>query len=330
MGQKTVWSAVCFGTPSFYLTFDFMPNTGNLRNEITADALRQGDFRMVARAISLVENAESGSDELLRKLEHRNAPVLGITGPPGAGKSTLVDVLIKQFTAEGKKLAVLCVDPSSSFHSGALLGDRIRMNRWHNNPLVYIRSLASRGAVGGLNPRIFQITDLLAFAGFDYILIETVGVGQSELDIAGLADQVLVVLVPESGDDIQTMKSGIMEIGDIFVVNKSDRPGADQFLMSLKSSTVHQTTKAGDEIQFIPTVATEEKGIETLYRAIMDNNHRRTAGSSLKLLTQKAWELISAYRMRDLNQEKLRISIEQAMRRPDFNIYRFAESYAGK
>ena len=155
-----------------------------------------------------------------------------------------MDALIKQFTGDGKKLAILCVDPSSSFHSGALLGDRIRMNRWYNNPLVFIRSLASRGAVGGLNPRIFQITDLLANAGFDYILIETVGVGQTEVDITRLADQVVLVLVPESGDDIQTMKSGIMEIGDIFVVNKSDRPGAEQFLHSLKSSIHYQTNKA--------------------------------------------------------------------------------------
>jgi LAO/AO transport system kinase len=306
-----------------------MPNTGNHQNEISLDALRQGDFRVLARAISRVENAEADSDDLLMNLPYRNVPILGITGPPGAGKSTLVDALIKLFTAEGRKLAVLCVDPSSSFHSGALLGDRIRMNRWHNNPLVYIRSLASRGAVGGLNPRIFQITDLLAFAGFDFILIETVGVGQTEVDIARLADQVLVVLVPESGDDIQTMKSGITEIGDIFVVNKSDRPGADQFFTSLKSSILFQTNKTRDEILFLQTTATEEKGIEALYQAILVNMHRQQAGSSLKLLTEKAWELISAYRMRDLNKESLRISLEQAMNRPGFNIYRFAESYAG-
>ena len=163
-----------------------MPDDRSL--SITPDALTKGDFQIVARAISLVENSKPGAEELLKSLAHIHVPVVGVTGPPGAGKSTVVDALIKKFTAEGKKLAILCVDPTSSFHSGALLGDRIRMNRWYNNPLVFIRSLASRGVVGGLNPRIFQITDLMANAGFDYILIETVGVGQTEVDITSLAD----------------------------------------------------------------------------------------------------------------------------------------------
>jgi len=293
---------------------------------ITAEALRNGDFRTVARSISLVENSKPGSDELLRSIETKYVPVIGITGPPGAGKSTIVDALIKKFIHDEKKLAVLCVDPSSSFHSGALLGDRIRMNRWHDNPLVFVRSLASRGAIGGLNSRIFQITDLLAFAGFDCILIETVGVGQTEVDITRLADQVVLVLVPESGDDIQTMKSGIMEIGDIFVVNKSDRPGAEQFLLSLKSSIQFQTAKPVDEISFIKTVATEEKGIAELYEAIRTNTHRLTRGPSLQQLTHKAWQIISEHRMRDVKKDYLMHSLEKAVRAPDFNIYRFAES----
>src|SRR5450755_906063 len=258
-----------------------MPTTSDQKFAITADTLKNGDFQVVARAISLVENSNSGAENLLKSIQHKNVPVIGITGPPGAGKSTLVDALIKQFTGEGKKLAVLCVDPSSSFHSGALLGDRIRMNRWFNNPLVFIRSLASRGSLGGLNPMIFQITDLLANAGFDYILIETVGVGQTEIEITRLADQVVLVLVPESGDDIQTMKSGIMEIGDIFVVNKSDRPGAEQFLTSLKSSIHYQTAKPMNEIHFIQTIATEEKGIPELYSVIKENIHRLSPHRSL-------------------------------------------------
>lgn len=293
---------------------------------ITADKLKNGDFHAVARAISLVENAGPGSEELLKSLQHVHVPVIGITGPPGAGKSTLTDALIKQFIEDGKKLAILCVDPSSSFHSGAILGDRIRMNRWYNSPSVFIRSLSSRGTMGGLNPRIFQITDLLAQAGFDYILIETVGVGQAEVDISRLADQVILVLVPESGDDIQTMKSGIMEIGDIFVVNKSDRPGAEQFLHSLKSSIHYQTNKPADEIKFIQTIATEEKGITELYKAIRENAARISHGRSLKLLTQKAWQLIAGYRMRDLDNDKLYHALEEAAGDPDFNIYRFAES----
>jgi len=293
---------------------------------ITAEMLRTGDFHVVARAISLVENAGPGAEELLKSLQHTHVPLIGITGPPGAGKSTLSDALIKQFTEDGKKLAILCVDPSSSFHSGAILGDRIRMNRWYNNPSVFIRSLSSRGTMGGLNPRIFQITDILAQAGFDYILIETVGVGQAEVDISRLADQVVLVLVPESGDDIQTMKSGIMEIGDIFVVNKSDRPGAEQFLHSLKSSIHYQTNKPADEIKFIQTIATEEKGIAELYKAIRENAARISPGRSLKLLTQKAWQLIAGYRMRDVDNNKLYNALEEAAGDPDFNIYRFAES----
>jgi LAO/AO transport system kinase len=307
-----------------------MPETGDYKPLITADALRYGDFQMVSRAISLVENARPGADALLKNIPYKHVPVIGITGPPGAGKSTLTDALIKQFVREEKKLAILCVDPSSSFHSGALLGDRIRMSRWYNHPGVFIRSLASRGTVGGLNPQIFQITDLLSGAGFDYILIETVGVGQTEVEITRLADVVVLVLVPESGDDIQTMKSGIMEIGDLFVVNKSDRPGAEQFLQYLKSSIHYPTAKSMDEISFYQTVATEEKGIEALYAAIKKSIRHPAPERSLNLLTQKAWQLISAYRMRDMNREALRLAIEKALPEADFNIYRFAESLSGK
>jgi LAO/AO transport system kinase len=305
-----------------------MSDPADQKPAITAEMLSKGDFHLIARAISLVENSRPGADELLKSLHHKPVPVIGITGPPGAGKSTLADALVKQFTSEGKKGAILCVGPSSSFHSGAILGDRIRMNRWYNNPLVFIRSLASRGAVGGLNPRIFQITDLLSNAGFDYILIETVGVGQTEVDITRLADQVVLVLVPESGDDIQTMKSGIMEIGDIFVVNKSDRPGADQFLQSLKSSIHYQTVKPMDEIRFLQTVATEEKGVADLHKIINENIHRLSPSRSTKLLAEKAWQLIAAIRMRDIHPGELGIAIEKAMKEADFNLYRFAEDFS--
>src|SRR5262249_37535052 len=148
--------------------------------------------------------------------------------PPGAGKSTLTDALIGEAIKQDKKVAVLCVDPSSPFNRGALLGDRVRMSEWYNHPKVFIRSLASRGSLGGLHPKIIEITELIKASLFDYIFIETVGVGQSEVEIAGLADVTVVVTVPESGDEIQTMKAGLMEIADIFVVNKADRPDADQ------------------------------------------------------------------------------------------------------
>ncbi|MDP4128569.1 MAG: methylmalonyl Co-A mutase-associated GTPase MeaB [Bacteroidota bacterium] len=291
--------------------------------------IRRGDFRSIARAITVIENTMPGSDALLQNLGNRHAPVIGVTGPPGAGKSTLVDALAKQWVDHDKKLAILCVDPSSAFHSGALLGDRIRMNRWYNHPQVYIRSLASRGAIGGLNPRIFEITDLLANAGFDFILIETVGVGQSEVDIARVADQVVLVLVPESGDDIQTMKSGILEIGDIFVVNKSDRSGASRFLQSLKSSLQFQSGKSFTDLRFLQTVASEEKGIGELYAAIMENIRNISPKQSLDLLAEKAWQLILDRRMRDIDRGLLIQSLKRAMEQPGFNIHRFAAQYKG-
>src|SRR6201993_1929586 len=195
--------------------------------------IHHADSRTLARCISLIENEAKGYESLLRSLPSVSTPVIGITGPPGAGKSTLVDALIGLIVEQEKKVAVICVDPSSPFNQGALLGDRLRMNRWYNSGQVFIRSLAARGALGGLHPKIIEITDLLKVAGFDYIIIETVGVGQSEIEIAGLADTTVVVIVPEGGDEVQTMKAGLMEIADIFVINKSDRPDADLFVKNL-------------------------------------------------------------------------------------------------
>lgn len=296
---------------------------------ISADNIKTGDFRTLARAISLVENGLPGADDLMKSIRFNPVPVIGVTGPPGAGKSTLVDAMTKYLSEGGRNIAILCVDPSSSFHSGALLGDRIRMNRWYDNPNVFIRSMASRGAVGGLNPRIFQITDLLAHAGFDYIIVETVGVGQTEIDIAKLADQVLLVLVPESGDDIQAMKSGVMEIADIFVINKSDRPGSAQFFQSLRISLHNRLSKSEQEIRFVQTVATEGKGIADLYHVMRENISLRSGHKDISRLTQKTWQIISEYRMRHLNKDDLKKSLEEAMKDPTFNIYRFAETLAG-
>src|SRR4051812_11793265 len=188
----------------------------------------QGDRKSIARAISLIENEVDGYEKILiTSSSGRYIPVTGITGPPGAGKSTIVDGLIRAWVTDGKRIAVLCVDPSSPFNMGSILGDRIRMQQWYNHPQVFIRSLASRGSLGGLNASIIDITQLLKGSHFDHIIVETVGIGQNEVEIAGLADTTVVVFVPEAGDDIQTMKAGLMEIADIFVVNKSDRQGAD-------------------------------------------------------------------------------------------------------
>jgi LAO/AO transport system kinase len=194
--------------------------------------LERGDTAALARAISLVENQRDGFERVLSHLHARvgrgGTRRIGLTGPPGAGKSTLTERLIQRFRAQGLKVAVVAVDPTSPFTGGALLGDRIRMESVSLDPGVFIRSMATRGSQGGLATTTEEVADVLEAFGFDRILIETVGVGQTELDIAGTADSTVLVLVPESGDGIQTLKAGVMEIAELYVVNKSDRSGADK------------------------------------------------------------------------------------------------------
>ena len=284
----------------------------------------------MSRCISLIENEVSGHEQLLQALPYNGTtPIVGITGPPGAGKSTLTDALIGKLIARGKRIAVLCIDPSSPFHRGALLGDRIRMSEWYLHPDVFIRSLATRGSLGGLHPRILEITDLLKTAGFDYILIETVGVGQSEIEIAGLADTTLVVLVPEAGDEIQTMKSGLMEIADIFVVNKSDRPGADVFVRNLRLMLSPAFHRPGEQTAIIKTVASRREGLDELMEATDEHLRRQRAGSGkYRLLAERAYHLIRERRMKTISRTDLLEKIGQEFEKGGFNLYRFAAAYS--
>jgi len=289
--------------------------------------IKSGNTKTLARTISLVENEVGDYYNFLLQLPASATKVTGITGPPGAGKSTLVDSLIGESVAHNKKVAVLCVDPSSPFNLGALLGDRVRMSEWYNHPNVFIRSLSARGSLGGLHPKIIEITDVLKAAPFDHIIVETVGVGQSEVEIAGLADTTVVVVVPEAGDDVQTMKAGLMEIADIFVVNKADRPGADTFIKNLRSMLPSNHVQAHNNIAILKTIALQKEGIKELYNAII--KHQKTATPNNKkywLLADKAYHLIQQHRMKDVNKETLKKEIEQEQE-ASFNLYKFIEKY---
>ena len=200
------------------------------------EGIRAGKIPALARAITLVENGRDGYEDVLSALHPRlgAAHRVGITGPPGAGKSTLIERLVTGYRGRGSTVAVVAVDPTSPFTGGALLGDRIRMESLTLDPGVYIRSMASRGASGGLALTTREVCDVLDAYGFDRIIIETVGVGQSELSIAGSADTTTLVLVPESGDGVQVLKAGVMEIADLYVVNKADRPGADRLVQEVE------------------------------------------------------------------------------------------------
>jgi LAO/AO transport system kinase len=290
--------------------------------------LYSGDKRALARCITLVENEWPGYEELLKQLDFtKSTPVIGITGPPGAGKSTLIGALAGYITSLGKKLAIIAVDPSSPFNRGALMGDRLRMSEHYLNPNIFIRSMASRGSLGGLAPKIFEVADIIKASGFDYIIIETVGVGQSEVEIAALADTTVLALVPEAGDDIQTIKSGVMEIADVYVLNKADRDGANTFVKNL-SMLAHTNARDGWEAPVIKTVATKNEGLVELLDAIEKhhqhgfNNHKKA-----HLMAEKAMMLIRNLRTRDISFETIEQDLQQLMAEKNFNLYQYVSKF---
>ena len=287
--------------------------------------IQLGNTKSLARTISLVENEVKGYEWLLQQLPASSAKITGITGPPGAGKSTLTDALIGEIVAQNKKVGVLCVDPSSPFNLGALLGDRIRMSEWYNHPDVFIRSLATRGSLGGLHPKIIEISDVMKAAGFDHIIIETVGVGQSEIEIAGLADTTVVVVVPESGDEVQTMKAGLMEIADVFVVNKADRPDADTFVKNLRLKLAPAFNRSITEVPIIKTIASQKEGIKELFEKIEVHNQLiQSSNKKYWLLAEKAFHLIQQHRMKDIGKAELKKELQEL---GEVNLYQFIEKY---
>lgn len=287
--------------------------------------IKDGDELHIARALSWVENQHPGANDLLKKM-NGTTQITGITGPPGAGKSTLVNSLVSFWTEQNLKIAILAVDPSSAFNYGSLLGDRLRMQSLFLNPKVYIRSVSSRGSLGGLSASIIEMVEVLKYAPFDRIIIETVGVGQSEVEISGLADTTVVVSVPESGDEIQTLKSGIMEIADIFVVNKSDREGAAAFASYLKK-LAHIRANNDWECPVILTQAMLGDGIKELAQSIL-NHHKPHQGNVRKkyLLAEKAYKIIQRNRMNDISIQTLQNEIEIELSKGNFNLFQYLES----
>ncbi len=263
------------------------------------------DKRTVARSISIVESDNAVSTELLKKIYYKagNAYKIGITGPPGAGKSTITNQLTKYYRSIGKKIGIIAVDPTSPFTGGALLGDRIRMNDIGNDSGVFIRSMATRGSLGGLSKKANDAADVLDAAGYDFIIMETVGVGQSELDIAQAADTTIVVLVPESGDTVQAMKAGLMEIADFFVVNKSDRPDAKLAVSAIQSILMMKTHNEHSWMPgIINSIAVENKGINEIAGEI--NRHRTYLEKSGTLMKKR--ENRTKLRIKEIVEESIR------------------------
>jgi LAO/AO transport system kinase len=260
-----------------------------------AERIIARDIRAVARAATWIENRRPEAEALLKELfpHTGRALVLGITGSPGAGKSTLCDRFATELRGQNKTVAILAVDPTSPYSGGALLGDRIRMQRHHDDPGVFIRSMATRGWLGGLARATTEITMLLDAAGFDVVIVETVGVGQDEVEIARLADVTLVVLTPGMGDDVQTIKAGIMEIADVFVINKADLPGAEKLERELAASLTLAHRPDGWIPAIVPAVASEGTGVrEALAAAEAYRARGRDPGRAAQIWAVRLREML--------------------------------------
>jgi LAO/AO transport system kinase len=288
------------------------------------DLIRSGDIRALARAISAVENRGPGWADLLKAIfpHTGKARVLGLTGAPGAGKSTLVDQLAKLYRKQDRTVGIIAVDPTSPYTGGAILGDRIRMQDHFADPGIYIRSMATRGSLGGLARTTADVTSVLDASGRNMILIETVGVGQDEVDIVRLADITIVILVPGMGDDVQTIKAGIMEIADIFVINKSDREGAERVEREIRALQSLAMRQDGWTPPIVKTVASDGTGVQELASAVADyENFLLEENRALKKSVEN-WQDRLIEMLRDTMLEKARAQVS------DGNLKRLAAEVA--
>lgn len=288
------------------------------------------NFKSLAREISIVENELPSYFEILINLKlAKKTPVIGITGPPGAGKSTLLNALIQQLVKkENTNIAIIAVDPSSPFNYGSILGDRIRMHAAFNLPNVFIRSVASRGSLGGLSTKIIEIVDVVKAKAFDYIFVETVGVGQSEVEIAGLADITVVTLTPNAGDDIQMIKAGILEIADVFAINKADLPGCET-LNSFLSKIIQQNYSKDKAPALVKTIASENIGIEKLLAAINLKYKSNELNEDKKaiLLTKKAIKILQKKFTKQIDKSKLVEFVQRELKNNNFQLYKFVQQF---
>jgi LAO/AO transport system kinase len=287
--------------------------------------LRSGDARSLARAISMIENHAPGWIRLLKELfpHTGHTRTIGLTGAPGAGKSTLVNQLAVRYRAEGRSVGIIAVDPTSPYSGGAILGDRIRMQQHSSDPGIYVRSMATRGALGGLARTTPDVALVLDAAGFDVLMIETVGVGQDEIDIVRVADITVVILVPGMGDDVQTIKAGIMEIADIFVINKSDRDGAERVEKEIRALQSLALRSDSWTPPVVKTVATEARGIAELEYAIQAYEAHLAENNLLAQKRVRHWESRLLEMLRDELLQRARATISEA------ELSRLAEEIAG-